>query len=335
MKKLGLVGCGHIHTPDFVRRLQARNDVAVTKVWDHDRVRANMNGEALSASVVDDPAAVWSDETLAAVIICSETDRHEPLVVAGCAAGKDLFVEKPLGMGAADSVAMAQALENAGVLFQTGYFKRGLPYIQFLKDAIQQGYFGKITRMRLSNCHRGSLTDLFTPDWLWMTDPAVAGVGAFGDLGTHALDLLLLLTGEAPLVDVTGSVDTGIARYGEKCDEYGEAILRFEDGMLGTLAAGWVDLVDPVKLILSGTEGYAHVIGDRLYIKSESLGLTELTEWTDLPPKRPHAFELFLDAVVAGHAEPGMLVTPAEAARRSVVMEKIYQAAAERRWVTV
>lgn len=335
MKKLGLIGAGHIHTPDFVKKLQARSDVAVVKVWDHDIERAQMNANALNAAVVADPDAVWADDTISAAIICSETDRHGALVEAGCVAGKHLFVEKPLGMGAADSVAMAEALEKAGVLFQTGYFKRGMPYIQFLRDAIGQGHFGKITRMRLSNCHRGSLTDLFTPDWLWMTDPAVAGVGAFGDLGTHALDLLLLLTDEAPIVDVTGSLDTGIARYGEKCDEYGEAILRFADGMLATLAAGWVDLVDPVKLILSGTEGYAHVIGDRLYIKSESLGLSALTEWTDLPEKLPHAFNLFLDAVVAGQAKPGMLVSPTEAARRSVVMEKIYQAASERSWVQI
>ncbi len=39
---VALVGCGHIHTPGFVKRLQARDDINVTAVWDHDAERAQM-----------------------------------------------------------------------------------------------------------------------------------------------------------------------------------------------------------------------------------------------------------------------------------------------------
>ena len=334
MKKLALAGCAHIHTPGFVKTIIGREDVQVVKVWDHDPARAALNGAKLSAPVVADPTEIWQDEAIDGVVISSETDRHQALVAAGSAAGKHLFVEKPLGMGAADSLAMAAELDAAGVLFQTGYFMRGFPHFIYLRQAIAQGHFGQITRLRLSNCHSGSLGDWFTPEWLWMTDPAVAGVGAFGDLGTHILDILLWMTAEKPIARLTAMVDTGIARYGDKCDEYGEGMIQFEDGMLATLAAGWVDVADPVKLVLSGTEGYAHVIGDQLFVKSAHIdGCAELSEIVDMPPKQPHAFDLFLDAIAAGQAEPGMLVTPAEAARRSVVMEKMYQAAQNGTWV--
>ncbi len=40
VKQLALIGCAHIHTPGFVKRLQARQDVRVTCVWDHDSERA-------------------------------------------------------------------------------------------------------------------------------------------------------------------------------------------------------------------------------------------------------------------------------------------------------
>jgi predicted dehydrogenase len=39
---------------------------------------------------------------------------------------------------------MADAIEAAGVIFQTGYFMRGQPVHQFLREQIQLGHFGQI-----------------------------------------------------------------------------------------------------------------------------------------------------------------------------------------------
>ena len=99
MVNVALVGCGHIHTPGFVKRLQARNDIVVSAVWDHDRARAEKNAALLNAPVVEDLTTVWNDPSIPAVIICSETDRHAALVTAAADAGKHMFVEKPLGLG--------------------------------------------------------------------------------------------------------------------------------------------------------------------------------------------------------------------------------------------
>ena len=110
MTQVALVGCAHIHTPGFIKRLQARDDVTVAAVWDHDAARAQQRAAELGAPVVTDLAAVWDNPAISAVIICSETDRHLPLVLAAAHAGKHLFVEKPLGLGAADADARVLAL---------------------------------------------------------------------------------------------------------------------------------------------------------------------------------------------------------------------------------
>lgn len=329
MKNLALVGVAHIHTPGFIDRLKKRSDVAVKWVWDHEAARAQKRAADLGAQVTTDLSAIWSDPGVEAVIICAETDRHEPLVRAAAAAKKHMFVEKPLGMGAQDAYAMADAIEKAGVFFQTGYFMRGEPIHLFLREQIAAGNFGKITRVRHSNCHSGSLGDWFTPDWLWMTDPKQAGVGGFGDLGTHSLDILLWLFGDVERVAADINVVTG--RYGD-CDESGEGLMKFKSGVVGTLAAGWVDVANPVRLLISGTEGHAHMNDGQLYFKSAKVeGADGKTPWTDLPAAWPHAFELFLDAVVG---KPGVpLVGAREAAVRSAVMEAFYQAAKERCWV--
>jgi predicted dehydrogenase len=329
--QLALVGVGHIHTPGFIKRLQERSDVAVRYVWDHDPARAARRAAELDASVVTDVDTVWSDPEIKAVMVCSETDCHAALVSAGAAAGKHLFVEKPLGLGAQDASQMADAIEKAGVLFQTGYFMRGSPVYRFLKDQLAAGAFGKVTRLRMSNCHAGSLKGWFDTDWRWMADPTRSGVGGFGDLGTHALDIMLWLMGSVERVTAEIGVATG--RYGN-CDEYGEGLLKFANGAVGSLAAGWVDLANPVALELSGTQGYAWVINGQLFYKSECVPGAEGKEpWMDLPEAWPHAFELFLDAVVGKTGVP--LVGAREAAYRSAVMEALYAASRAKTWKTI
>lgn len=331
MKELALVGCAHIHTPGFVKRIQERDDVTVTKVWDHEFARADKWSTELNAQTTNDVSAIWSDGAVDGVIICSETDRHQPLVEAAAAAKKHMFVEKPLGLGAADANAMAAAIAEAGVLFQTGYFQRGNPIHLFLRQEIQAGHFGKLTRVRHSNCHAGSLGGWFDTDWRWMADLEQAGVGGFGDLGTHSLDILMWLLGDVQRVTATVGVATG--RYGD-CDEYGEGLLEFSDGIIATLAAGWVDVAHPVNVIVSGTEGHAYACNNQLFYKSNHVDGADGEEpWTDLPDAWPHAFELFLDALVGNEDVP--LVSPQEAAARSVVMEALYQGANGKEWVAV
>jgi predicted dehydrogenase len=328
---LALVGGAHIHTPSFIDVMKERKDAKVKWVWDHDHDRAERRAKALDAQVVDDLNRIWSDPEVVAIVIYSETNRHHDLVLAAAKARKHMFVEKPLGITAKESLAMARAIEQAGLLFTTGYFMRTDPKHLFLKEEIAKGNFGTITRIRGSNCHSGSLGGWFDKEWRWMADPKIAGVGAFGDLGTHKLDILMWLLGDVDAV--TAQVRAVTHRYGD-CDECGEGMLRFKSGVLGTLAAGWVDVEDPVQLLISGTEGHAVVYEDHLYYHSKKVTGTNSKEpFTKLPPAPRAPMHQFLDAVAGAKDQP--LVTPHEAAARVVVMESMYRAAREQSWVKV
>lgn len=328
---LAFVGCAHIHTPGFIKLLtKERDDVVVKYVWDHDAARARHRASELGARVVSRLEEIWQDAAVAGVVICSETNRHRDLVFAAAAAGKHMFVEKPLGITARESAEMAGAIEKAGLRFTTGYFMRTDPKHLFLKEQIERGRFGKLTRVRGSNCHSGSLGGWFDekPDkpwesWRWMADPKIAGVGAFGDLGTHSLDVLMWLLGD--IASVTGDIRVVNGRYGD-CDESGEALLRFRNGAIGTLAAGWVDVAEPVPLLISGTEAHAVIANGELYFKCAQVsGADGKSPWKELPPKPPLPLHQFVNALAG---EPGMpLVTPREAAARVSVMEAIYSSA--------
>jgi len=327
--QVALVGAAHIHTPGFIKKLQDRQDLTVAYVWDHNPERASKRAAELGCATTTHLGDIWGNPEIKAAVICSETDRHMDLVMAGAQAGKHLFVEKPLGIGSRDAYQMAKEIEKAGVLFQTGYFMRGNPAYRFIKSQMQAGSFGKVTRIRMSNCHSGSLGGWFDTEWRWMADPAQAGVGAFGDLGTHALDIMLWLMGKAERVTADINVATG--RYGD-CDEYGEGLIRFSDGVIGSLAAGWVDVANPISLVLSGTEGHAYVANGQLFFQSKNVpGADGKAPWTDLPEAWPHAFDLFLDAVAGNAGVP--LVGVMEAAYRSAVMEALYQGSRQQAWV--
>ena len=326
---LALVGCAHIHTPGFIKLLKGRSDVRVKRVWDHDESRAAKCAGDLKAVVAAKPADIWSDREIAAAVICSETNRHHELVMGAAGAGKHMFVEKPLGITAKESWAMADAIEKAHLIFTTGYFMRTLPINLFVRGEVEKGNFGKITRIRASNCHEGSLGGWFDKEWRWMADPRIAGVGGFGDLGTHALDILMWLLGD--IGSVTADIKAVTRRYGD-CDESGEALIQFANGVTGTLAAGWVDVANPVTLMVSGTEGYAMLLNDEVYYKSKKVdGADGKKPWKQLPPAFPQPMDMFVDAVKGRKDLP--LVSPREAAARVSVMEAMYLGSREHRWV--
>jgi predicted dehydrogenase len=326
---VALVGAAHIHAPGFLELVKTRKDVKVKYVWDHEPARAEKFAGQLGAQAARDAGQVWADPEIAAVVIYSETNRHHELVMEGAKAGKHMFVEKPLGINARESVAMAEALEKAHLLFTTGYFMRADPKHIFLKHEISLGNFGTVTRVRGSNCHSGALGGWFDTDYRWMADPKIAGVGAYGDLGTHKLDILMWMFGEVEAV--TADLKSVTGRY-KQCDETGEGLIQFKNGVIGTLAAGWVDIEDPVQLLISGTEGHAAIVDSHLYYRSKHVPDSDSHDpYTKLPAAPRPPLHQFLDAV--GGAKDQPLVTPREAAARVVVMEALYKAARERKWL--
>lgn len=329
MSKIAFIGCAHIHTPGFIKRILSRNDVEVVAVWDENAARSQHVADELGTARVatlEEAISAQSD----GVIVLSETDRHVDFALPAIERGRHVFIEKPLGHDKAAADRIAGAVEEAGVIFQTGYFQRSLAPHLYLRDHIRKGTFGAINRVRLSFCHSGAIRDIFR-DYLWMTERSRTGVGAFGDLGAHLLDLLVWLLGDVE--SVTAATGRAIAAYGEDCDEYGEGLVRLKNGALASLAAGWVDAADPITLQISGTKATAFV-RDRaeVYMVSEALGQDGSAPVADLPAALPHALDLYLDAL---DGKPAPLVSVREAANVTALLGACYQAIDTNAWVSV
>jgi predicted dehydrogenase len=328
---LALLGAAHMHTPMFLGMLKTREDVKVAYVWDHVAARAEKHASDCGAKTAKTVAEVLGDPGVAGVVILSETSLHAELATAAAHAKKHVFIEKPLGAGAKDAAEIAAALEQAGVLFTSGYHLRTIPKHIFIRENIEQGHLGKIVRVHCSFCNDCVLQGEFDQELQWTVDPKWGALGSFADIGTHALDMLMWLMGDVEAV--TADIRTVTGRY-PNCDETGQGMIRFKNGVTGTISAGWVEPENPVGLLVTGTEGQAVVFNDRLYLRTKRVqGADGARPWGKLPTGPDHPLLQFVSAMAGEKNLP--LITPREAAARVNVMEALYQASRERKWVTV
>ena len=328
---LAMVGGAHIHSPDFANRLARAEHVTTKYVWDPSRETAESRRAVTGGEIAESVSQIASDPEVDGVVISSQTNLHAGLVPELARAGKHLFIEKPVGLNGTEAAEIAKTVHDAGVIFQTGYFMRSQAVNLKIKQLISDGALGEITRLRLSNVHSGAIGGWFDNEWRWMADTEQAGVGAFGDLGSHVFDLLLWFMEGDNATACTGHIGTVLNRY-PGCDEYGEGMVRFESGAVATVAGGWVDHANPNQVEISGTKGHLRVTNGRLYLRIPLMDTDASQARDDLPESLKHPFELFFDAV-AGKDVP--LITANEAAAVNNLVTQIYRAHDEGIWVEV
>jgi predicted dehydrogenase len=328
---LALLGIAHMHTPMYLQILKTREDVKVKYLWDHDAARAGKIAATCGAKAANTVAEVLGDSAVSGVVILSETAGHAELATAAARAGKHVYIEKPIGVGAKDAAEIADAVEKAGIHFTTGYHLRTIPKNIFIKENVRQGNFGRIVRVHCSFCNDSVLQGEFDREWKWTVDPKWGALGSFADTGTHALDMLMWLVGDVEAV--TADIRTVTNRY-PNCDETGQGMIRFANGVTGTISAGWVEPENPVGLLVAGTEGHAVVFNDRLYLHTKKVqGADGARPWGKLPAGPDQPLLQFVGAITGRKDMP--LVGAREAAARVKVMDAFYQSARERKWVTI
>jgi predicted dehydrogenase len=328
MIKLAVMGAAHIHMPGYVQALKERTDVVVTAIWDHDITRAQKYANEMNSCVVVN--MIEALQSADSILVCAETDRHLAIVAEAAKLKKHIYLEKPIGLNGSDAREMVKMIESSGVHFQTGFGKRSYGYTRFLREQIAKGVFGKISRVRISCVHGGALRPKFDTEYRWMADPVRSGGGGFFDMGAHGLDLLIWWLGEVE--SATAAIGSALNRY-PNCDEFGEGVLRFKNGVVATLAAGWIDTTDPHDIQIWGTEGHAFITrDDKFYFRSDHVaGADGKLPWTKFPANQQSPFLDFLDTL-AGKAEKE-LITAREAAYVASVMEAMYVGFREEKWV--
>jgi predicted dehydrogenase len=286
--------------------------------------------------VLPSAEAVLGDASVEAVILTGTTAQHDGLAAAAANAGKHLFIEKPLATTAGEATKIFNAVKESKVVFQTGHFMRSDPVNRFIKQELDAGNLGVVTRARHANCHSGALGGWFDKDYRWFFQKDKAGGGGFYDMGCHSVDILVYFFG--PIAAATAALAPHQIKY-QHIDEYGEGLLQFKSGVLATFAGSWVDVANPVTHQIAGTEGHLMVVHGQVCYQSTRTKVSGADMKTPIdpkyfPPALPHAFDLFLD-VLAGKQPASVLIPIEDALNVAVAMDAMYQGHRLGAWVKV
>src|SRR5258707_8025419 len=87
---------------------------------------------------------ILSDRTIEAVINTTPNAAHLETTRAAAAAGKHVFLDKPIANTIADARAITEACRKAGVVLALGYQRRREMHFRFIRQKIDEGAFGKL-----------------------------------------------------------------------------------------------------------------------------------------------------------------------------------------------
>ena len=101
-----------------------------------------------TAFVTKDYRQVLERKDVDAVVIATPDHWHALQCIEACAAGKDVYVEKPCSLVVAEGRAMVNAAQKYQRVVQVGLQRRSTPFCQKAVELIQGGAIGKVTVAR-------------------------------------------------------------------------------------------------------------------------------------------------------------------------------------------
>jgi myo-inositol 2-dehydrogenase / D-chiro-inositol 1-dehydrogenase len=122
--RVGLVGAGRIGTSHATLLARHVSGAELVAVADPRPAAAEGLAAELGCRSLGDPAALFADPQVEAVVITASSTAHADLIVAAAAARKAVFCEKPMGLTVDEIDRAVAAAEAAGVPLQVGFNRR-------------------------------------------------------------------------------------------------------------------------------------------------------------------------------------------------------------------
>ncbi len=193
----------------------------------------------------DDADQLINDPEVDAVYVATPPDSHADYTVRAAAAGKPVYVEKPMARTAQECLRMIDACDASGVPLFVAYYRRAMPRFHTIKDLLDSGRIGQVRSVSVRNQQAAQLPAGATLPW--RVRPEISGGGLFVDLGSHALDVLDWMFG--PITSCSGvAVNRGSAYPAE---DLVTAVFSFDSGVEGVGLWNYdaADHIDEIEVI--------------------------------------------------------------------------------------
>ncbi|MBN1963494.1 MAG: Gfo/Idh/MocA family oxidoreductase [Anaerolineae bacterium] len=247
----GIIGCGNVTEVKSGPALQQTGHSELVAVMRRDGEKARDYAARHGVPKwYDDADALIHDPDVNAVYIATPPDSHAEYTRRVAAAGKPVYVEKPLARTHAECQQMITACESAGVSLYAAYYRRCLPRFLKIRDLIEGGAIGAVRLVSITYTRR-PLADLDPADLPWRVRPEIAGGGLFVDLASHMLDFLDYALG--PIARARGFAVNQGGRYPAEDSVSGS--FDFASGALGSGSWCFTAYEDRDRTEITGTAG--------------------------------------------------------------------------------
>jgi len=223
MTTIALCGVGNIGKVHLKNLLSLRG-CRVTGIFDTNRDTLEQVSQEFAVHAYASWQELLEESRLDAVIIATPAASHRDLTCSALAAGKHVFVEKPLANTLEDAAAIVEASAQATrQIVQVGFCERfNVAYLE-AKRAVEQGRLGAIRAIQASRTAPYQYSD---PTW---------ELGVY-DTAAHNIDLILWLKGCLP----ASVLARGTEVYPETpIHDVSTTLLTFADGSLGIDTISW------------------------------------------------------------------------------------------------
>jgi predicted dehydrogenase len=252
--KLGMVGGGQGAFIGAVHRMAARLDGR----WDLVAGALSSNPARAMASAAEvgiapersyasfaemAQAEAARPDGIDAVAIVTPNHLHASVATAFLRAGIAVICDKPMTATLAEAQELAALVTNTGVPFVLTQTYTGYPMVREARAMIARGAIGAVRHVQveyLQDWLVGPVEQTGQKQAVWRTDPLLSGEGGcIGDIGTHAANLAIFVTGldlQAVLADLTAF------EPGRRLDDNAAVMLRFASGAKGMI---WASQITP------------------------------------------------------------------------------------------
>ena len=231
-KKIAVIGCGY-----WGKNL-ARNFFelgALGAIVDPNLQTAQLHAKQYDVPALDMNEAL-ADSDIKAVVIAAPAELHKKLALQAIAAGKDIYVEKPLALSTSDGEEIRLAAESAGVTLMVGHLLQYHPVFQKIKEIVQRGDIGEINYVYSNRLSFGKVRS--KEDVIWSFAP-------------HDISMILSLVGEEP-----EHISCKSSSFLQKnLADIASIHMKFKSGIKSDIRVSWVNPLKEVKLVVTGKSG--------------------------------------------------------------------------------
>jgi predicted dehydrogenase len=238
--RVGVVGLGTMGK-NHLRVLSDLDQAMLVAVCDSNHELSSWIGQKYAVQAYTSCVEMFTREHLDAVVIAAPTRYHADIGKLALAIGVHVLMEKPIASDLCEARQLTEVADNAQRVLMIGHIERFNPAVRELRRRLAAGELGRVFRVHTRRC--GPFPT------------RIRDVGVVIDLATHDLDIMTYLLRSAParlFAEIEHRIHT-------EHEDMLNALIRFEDGIVGVLEVDWLTPARVRNISVLGERGLFHV----------------------------------------------------------------------------